>query len=329
LSFAAIFVVVADLFKLAMADTQQDYVALFGLVAIFYLIVVPFFLVRAELQYSPGTGTKDTHLSANVLLRYFLRMLARSAVYAFAVSSSVVIFVVVFVIVMNDGIQLAPLVETYRPVERWFGLSERMDFWLINPAVLGIAVLQLFWIDFGSIWRNSGNGPCFGIRGWHQGTVVAISVLMWVGLAVAMLNNDKLVAQHSVTAAPFETEVYMKTAQAIAGVAFGALFFAAYFLTNRLLVTERIAKAGTATGLGVGIGVFSLAGLLAGAAAVGLRSLVSVHLDPVHANLLWMQMIAFVLAFLAMYAISRLVVRRYRLALPLFDQTRLMRSCDV
>jgi len=312
LNFAAIFVSLANLVKLAARPDQQAYVALYGLVAVLYLVVVPFFVVGAcERPTEPPRARADA-----LLLSCFLRMTARTTLYGVAVCMTVLIFVGIPYASLNDGLPIPGY--TLRPIEQWFGQRNRNDFWLVNPMLLGVATLQVCTLRFGKVWIGEADVARLMIPPRRMRLMVIVSGLLIVALAVAMLSDKELLQQDSAPAALFANDGIMSVAEGVIGGLYGALFFSAFFLAERFNNFNSFEATRKTEIFVLGLTIFLSAGVIAGGLIC--FTLAAVSADPLGAEnafLVGLHAGAFGFAYLGLVFGGHVVAKRVRGTAPL------------
>ena len=184
LSFAALFVTVADLFKYMVAGDLDEYVAVFGLAALFYFLVVPFTLYRVP-------ADKLRHTSNSKVLLSFLQLSTRSAFGAALIVASIALFDGLFFIILNDGISIGSF-NSAKPVQAFFNNSHRVEFWVVNPMLLSIPAMFVYLLRVGKPMGPSlANFNC-GLTRSGKGVLIGSFTGLIALMSLVMLNADDL-----------------------------------------------------------------------------------------------------------------------------------------
>lgn len=293
LGLASIFVTIIDLFKLSITPTQDDYIALYGIVVAFYVVVVPFFLI--VVRHSPAPIPRREQ--AELMQRMF-RMAVSTARYGVAIGTAVFLFVGLLFAFMNGG--LGPFFQP-PPVVAWFGQELRNEYWFINPTLLGIATLQFTFIEFARIWGGRGGSSSVRVPRNQKRVIFLTSLFFVVVMSLMMLDADDLVPPRQGGLDPDVGTQLRYAAQAIVAILYWGLFIVSFHLTWRLAPTRRSRQVllGTLS--------FLLLGMIAGALVFATRSLLSGRIDYANAHLVYLHGLSFVLAFLALQVAGRLL----------------------
>jgi len=283
-------------------DSQPNAILIYIIIVLFYCVLFQFVFVRAMSSAPSG-----------YILKTYLVMCAGTALYNMYMAVSVVLAVGIYYVLLNDGFQVG--ISVPGPLVSVLGLERRTEFWLINPILLFLPVVQICVLSFNSVWRRDsdpiadpavhrGEGAGHGrvelsLSPRGQIVIGTISLCIVASMALFMLDCDEVVYVDTCVEQAQSAEMAMT--KVLAALIYAAAFFTAYW------IAKKIDGKGIITMI-LGVFFFGLFGSIAGAILFGIRSTwTDGSMASVHLNLVWMHAVSFMIAFLSLVLASRVM----------------------
>ena len=281
IGLAAAFVTFIDLYSFALKAGRPELLA-YGLVVLFYILVVPFMLVRLLGHESSGI---DDPTSGEKLTAIQALKAMELVVWGLVACAAAVIVCSLYFVLLNEGIRVGG--ENLVPAFVRDGLQQtgRTEFWGFSPGILGIAWLPAVFLTATTSFVDP--PAVFGLDRRGKAWLLAGAAITSIVLSWAMIDIRNL--------AP---GLYPVSTVAALGLKAGlaililAAFLAAYAAARAI---DRRRGSDAIASL-VGLVTFFAGGALVGLCLVGLKSW-SIPADPALKHLVWMHGLGFALAF--------------------------------
>lgn len=225
-----------------------------ALLLLFYVFVVPFFLVKGPAieKADSGDGRRVAE-QASATLELLLYAVVPCVGSAIACSA--------YYAVLNDGLKVAGLQLIPSITAPWTSPYGRTEFWCFNPGFLGVGWLMLITL-FGVRGRTQPGALCLSFSG--KSLVVLATVVTSILLAVFLIGDTSVI---------INSQANLSTPLNKAKAAVAVIVLLTFSVGFALARTA--ANLPTALSVLVQTIAFAFAGVLAGSAVVGIRYLLA------------------------------------------------------
>jgi hypothetical protein len=288
---AAAFITALELYSHALKTGRPELLS-YGLLVLFYVFFVPFFLVRPLTPpATEGDNTKETARQALAGAELVLHALAPCAAATIVCS--------LYFSLLNDGVAVAGHTVVPAFVRDFLGVSGRTESWGFSPGILGVGWLPALLVT--SRAKIFGGDPGFyGLDRSAKLWLLAGALIINVAIALAMIRGANLVPAN-----PPPPAWALVAIRAGLAALLTAVFLLSYFAgvtLSRLALPRPIATLFTAA-------AFGIAGAVAGLALLWIREQFGSFTPPM-LHLVWMHGGGFVLAYAAGRGALALLRRR-------------------
>ena len=290
LALAGILLTITDLLKLSVDGNRPD-IFVYAVFVVVYFFLIPFVGIRMKGSGNPGSDETSA-------LGGYLRSAIQNTAYSLALALPAFVLCSLFFFILNDGINVfsggAP---SY--LRASLGLKNPQAFWVINPAALGIAIIQVSALAVRLTFVDG------------QTCRIVLSPRMWWTILTASIVLNALVALIAIDSGailyescPAWLEKWQIGAAKIGlGIVYTSLFWVASGIS--ILFYHRLRVHNLLLSIIFGIILFAFMGAASGWAIVFVREIFGVS-NMISHQLVWMHATGFVLAFLGMLAGSRI-----------------------
>ncbi len=297
-NFLSLFLSATELLKISVAARDPIYAAIGG-IAIFYFLLVPFFVGGVVSNHPAGQGdeAEERKRDRREALRIFSRLVGRLSFAGVLAAGSCALIVLLFYEAMNGGPHFGKDVPLCWLLDRPGKEGERCGYWIINPSLaLGIGGLQIALFRHAREWRPERfNGMLLSETLRYEPNRSAILVLAFIGIVLNLVAAPFTVSNatilYSTTEAAKMSAVFHILTKALAVTIYMVALFTAAWLSTRLLKGGVQSIVGSLT---IAVPLFAVAGAMAGFGLIVLR-LSAGGGGWEHWHLLWLHGISFAL----------------------------------
>lgn len=299
LSLVAAFLTIADLFKIGVADGEPA-IFLYGVFVMAFLFFIPFILIRIQIS---------TNLKESSLLEIYFSTVIQHTAYSLSMAFAGFFICTAYFVIMNDGIIVFKIQLVSRFIKEYLNIPSPQDFWIVNPAALSIAIVQVACLQMPKVFKEKRKAN------------IIISKRKWLGILLfAFIINSfiaiKLIGDGSLLQGGHKSPTFsLSPIKALIGSTYTAFFiggsYILFYILNRFNIKTFIKC------LLISMVIFLFLGALEGGIIVIAKKYLQSYSN-LYLNLIWIHSIGFMLAIAGMMLGSRIYSKYSKNLQPLF-----------